>query len=196
MVSGIVLAAGAARRFGSPKPLALWEGKTLLRHVVDAIDVDELTDLIVVTPPDERYAIALRGTRARCVANPTPDAGQGSSLRLGVASLPAGTQAVLIALGDQPTIRGETVRTLVHAWRAGGAAVVAPSYRGTRGHPVLMDASVFGELRAVTGDVGGRFVIQRHESELRIVAIDLPPPPDIDTPADLALLRDDASVGG
>lgn len=196
MVSAIVLAAGMARRFGSPKPLAQWEGKALLRHVVDAIDVAEISDVIVVTPPDEQYAAVLRGTRARRVVNAAPEDGQGSSLRHGVDALQAGTRAVLVVLGDQPTIARETAAAVLHAWTTTGAAIVAPSYRGVRGHPVLFAATLFEELRAVAGDMGAREVIQRHQDGVHVVAIDMPPPPDVDTPEDLVRLSGRTPIRG
>jgi len=66
---------------------------------------------------------------------------------------------------------------------------VAPRYRGTPGHPVLFDHSVFAELRALDGDRGARAVIERDPSRVAIVEVDAPPPGDVDTPEDLARLR-------
>jgi hypothetical protein len=96
--------------------------------------------------------------------------------------------AVLVALGDQPTVGAVIVDALVDAWRRGGAAIVAPTYAGERGNPVLFDRQVIPELAALAEDAGARRLISRDPSRVRLVAFPFAPPPDVDTPADLARL--------
>ncbi len=187
MISAIVLAAGLARRFGSAKPLALYAGQALVRHVVERFTG---FDVIVVLPaPAADYHAALAGTRTRQVINERPSDGLSSSLQVGLAALDPRTQAVLIALADQPTITSDVVAAIVREWRETGAQIVAPVYRGERGHPVLFDAAVFPELRALTGDRGAREVIERDPSRVRLVPVDRDMPRDVDTPEDLAALE-------
>ncbi|MGH7712770.1 MAG: nucleotidyltransferase family protein [Gemmatimonadaceae bacterium] len=191
MISAIVLAAGLARRFGSAKPLALYEAKPLVRHVVDRLAVADVTDVIVVVPrPAAAYASALAGTRARTVVNEAPADGMSSSLHVGLSALDPWTQAVLVALADQPMIEPDVLVSMIREWRASRSPIVAPVYRGERGHPVLFAAAVFPELRAVSGDRGARDVIERDQRRVRLMAIDRDLPRDIDTPEDLAALND------
>jgi molybdenum cofactor cytidylyltransferase len=189
VISAIVLAAGLARRFGSEKPLALHDGKALVRHVVDIVSLPEVVDVIVVIPPSGgSYEQALAGSRARTVVNEQPALGMSSSLRVGVRAIEHASQAVLIALADQPTIDRAVVESIVREWRTTHARIVAPTYRGERGHPVLFDRAVFGELLSIEGDRGARELIERDASGVRLVAVDAGMPPDVDTAADLSKL--------
>ena len=188
MISAIVLAAGLARRFGSAKPLALYNGNPLVRCVVERFTG---FDIVVVIPaPAADYEAALAGTSTRRVINERPSDGLSSSLRTGVAALDSRTQAVLVALADQPTIEKDVIESIVAEWRHTRARIVAPVYRGERGHPVLFDAAVFSELHELTGDRGAREVIERDPRRVRLIPIDRDAPRDVDTQEDLAILND------
>jgi molybdenum cofactor cytidylyltransferase len=186
VISAIVLAAGLARRFGSAKPLALFNGKQLVRHVVECFAG---FDVIVVVPASATgYDAALAGTHARLVVNERPR-GLSSSLRSGLAAINADTQAVLVALSDQPTIDRDVIELIVNEWSKTRAHIVAPVYRGERGHPVLFDAAVFPELHALRGDRGARKVIERDPGRVRLITVEREAPRDVDTPGDLAALN-------
>jgi molybdenum cofactor cytidylyltransferase len=132
---------------------------------------------------------ALQALPVRFVRNPSPEAGQGSSIAVGVAALAPGTAAVLIALGDQPRLPDGVIAALLRARAATGRAVAAPIYRGVQGTPVLFGAEVFGELAALAGDTGARSVVQAHPERVAWVTVDAPMPPDVDTPEDFANLH-------
>ncbi len=191
MVSAIVLAAGLARRFGSAKPLALYDGKPLVRHVVDRIQGAGVREIVVmVSQPESAYLAALAGLRTsvRLVRVDHPELGMSRSLYIGLSVLHKRTDAVIVALADQPTIQRAVVKSLVREWHATRSHIVAPVYRGERGHPVLFDAAVFPELYAITGDRGAREVVERDPSRVRLIQIDTDLPKDVDTPDDLAAL--------
>jgi molybdenum cofactor cytidylyltransferase len=133
----------------------------------------------------------------RTVVNPRYAEGQSTSLQAGLDALPAGTTAALVALGDQPLPDPTVITRLVEALRTTGRPVAVPVYRDGRGNPVLFAASLFGELRSVTGDTGGRPVIARDPGRVAEVRVDAPMPADVDTPADYqALGRPEAGTGG
>jgi molybdenum cofactor cytidylyltransferase len=189
VLSGIVLAAGRARRFGSAKPLALYEGRPLVRHVVEVLDVRDVQELLVVVPtPEELYRAALVGTRARTVVNDQPDEGMSRSLRIALSALDPASDAIVVALADQPTIERDVIESLIREWRRSHQHIIAPVYRGERGHPVLFDATTWPELRAVTGDRGARDVIERDPRRVSLLPFDRDVPRDVDTPEDLAEL--------
>jgi molybdenum cofactor cytidylyltransferase len=188
LTCGLVLAAGLSRRMGQPKLLLPLGGKPLLRWSVEAL-LPHVDTVIVVTPPDDaRIRAALEGLSVRLVANPHPEAGQGTSIAAGIAALPPGTDAVVIALGDQPRLPPGLATSLLEALRRDSAAIAAPVYRGVQGTPVAFAASVFGELRALDGDAGARAVVRRDPSRVTTLALDIDMPPDVDTPADYARL--------
>lgn len=194
MIAGIVLAAGLSRRMGQAKLLLDWGGRPVIRRSVEGVAASGLDDLLVVVgPASADLEAALGGLAVRFVVNPHPEAGQAGSVVAGIRALLPGTRAALVALGDQPTIPREVIPALLRAFHAGGRAIAAPRYRGVRGNPVIFAASVFPELLALAGDQGARGVVDRDASRVRLVDLDMPMPPDLDTPEDYERLR---SLGG
>ena len=94
-----------------------------------------------------------------------------------------------MALGDQPLTPGSVIPALLAAQQRGGKAIAAPSYRGTRGTPVLFSSEVFGELRALAGDSGARGVLAARPERVEVVELDVAMPADVDTPEDFARLH-------
>lgn len=192
MIAALLLAAGASRRFGgglqklvqelNGKPVVRWSAESLIGAPVEEV-------LVVVGASDAPVRAALSGLQLRFVRNARADDGMASSVAVGVAALRPETQAVLIALGDEPLTGREPIVRVVQRYKEGGAGIVAPTFRGVRGHPVLFDRAVFPELSALAGDRGARAVADRDAGRLALVELDLPKPIDVDTPADLARLR-------
>src|SRR5262249_1694537 len=123
------------------------------------------------------------------VVNPRPEAGQSTSIQVGIAAVPRGSRAALIALGDQPRLPGVVIPALLGALDRSGKAIVAPMYRDGRGNPVLFGREVFAELREVSGDRGARAVVERDPERVELVDFDFPMPQDLDTPEDYDRLR-------
>jgi molybdenum cofactor cytidylyltransferase len=190
-VAGIILAAGAATRMGRPKQLLDWGGQPLVAVAAEQALAAGLAPLLVVVgaAADDVMA-ALGGLPVQSVPCAEYASGQSASLRAGIAALGAEVAAVVVLLADQPFVTAAIVEALVTEWRASGAAIVAPVYRGVRGNPVLFDRAVWGELLAVTGDKGAREVIAADAGRVRTVAFDDDRPlADIDTPAEYERLR-------
>jgi molybdenum cofactor cytidylyltransferase len=190
VIAAIVLAAGLSRRMGRPKLLLPIEGRPVLRITVEDVLAAGVEPVVVVTGTEHRELVdALAGLPVTLVNNPSPEAGQASSIRIGVGALPPITEGVLIVLGDQPFVPSGVVAGLLAAFRATGKAVVAPRYRDGRGNPVLFSRETFAELRNISGDQGARSVVERDPSRVALVDFDLPMPQDVDTPEDYARLR-------
>lgn len=184
-----MLAAGLARRMGAPKLLLVLHGKPILRWSVEAL-LPHVDDLVVVTGAQAAAVHeALEGLAVRFVLNPQPERGQGSSIAVGAAALRADTNAVIVALGDQPRLPPDVVPALLATWRGTGQSIVAPVYRGVQGTPVLFAADVVPELVALAGDAGARGVVAARPARVARVAFDLTMPVDVDTPEDFARLH-------
>jgi molybdenum cofactor cytidylyltransferase len=135
-VGGVVLAAGAASRFGGGKLRADLDGRPVVRHVLDAAIAAGLDPIVIVVPPGD----ALDGldlAPARSIMNPTPEDGLSGSVRLGLHALEmdaaATSDAAVILPGDQPRVRPEVIRALIaDAESAADAGFVVPRYADDR----------------------------------------------------------------
>jgi molybdenum cofactor cytidylyltransferase len=185
-VAALILAAGASSRMGSPKQLLDWGGRPLVRAAAEVALAARLDPLMVVVGgAHAAVAEALAGLPLRIITNPDYAAGQSTSLRAGIAALGQDADAVVVLLGDQPFVTAAIVEQLVTEWQASGAAIVAPTYAGQRGNPVLFARAVFPELLDIQGDQGARAVLAADSTRVRLIAFDDPRPlADIDTPED------------
>lgn len=189
MITAVVLAAGAARRFGSQKLLAPLLGRPLVRWTVERV-LASAVDQVLVVGGREGAGVrdALSGLAVDFVFNPHYADGLSSSLRAGVEALAPHADAALVVLGDQPGLEVEVVDRVVAAYRAGGRPIVAARYRGQPGHPVLFARPVFPELLEVRGDRGARAVIERDPCRVEWIDHAHAAPPDVDTPEEHAAL--------
>jgi CTP:molybdopterin cytidylyltransferase MocA len=187
-IASVLLAAGAATRFGGRKQLALLEGRPLLEHAL-AITAASGTDLTVVVLG--AYAEEIEATvdlaDARVVRAPDWKLGRSASLRAGLAALPEDVDAALITLGDEPYVSPATVARLLAARRPGLAAVRA-GYAGRPGHPVLIERALFAPLKDPPPGRKPGQTLKAAGAKL-VPCDDLGAPVDIDTPAQLAELK-------
>lgn len=189
-VSGVILAAGRSTRLGRPKQLLELEGRPLVRIVAERALASRLTDVAIVTGAHaEAVEAAVADLPVRVVRNPAFAEGQSTSVRAGLAQVPLDADAVLFLLGDQPEVSSAAIDAVIGAFAERGMAIVQAMYGGRPAHPVLFAWDLFGELAQVTGDEGGRAVVQRHRERVaRVTVSDGPPPGDVDTDEDWAAL--------
>jgi nicotine blue oxidoreductase len=159
MVWAVVLAAGAASRFGAPKQ------RLLLEPVLERVRASGVDGVLVVSGAHELE------TDARTVDCPDWERGPGASLRCGLAALPAEAEAAVVVLADGPSLEPAAIDRVVARWRDGRAPVVAATYHGTRLHPVLLDRTAWKQVP----DEGARSL-----DAVLVSCDDLSPPGDVD----------------
>jgi molybdenum cofactor cytidylyltransferase len=188
-IVGVLLAAGRGERFGGDKLLApLRDGDIGVPIGVAACRRlrAALPDVVaVVRPGDAGLAQLLEQAGASVIVARNADEGIGASLAAGVAALADDADGYVVALADMPWIDPATTAAIAQALRR-GASIVAPRYRGERGHPVGFAAIHRGALMQLGGDEGARSILSRHRADLQLVDVDDPGVlRDVDTPADL-----------
>ncbi|GIU96046.1 MAG: hypothetical protein KatS3mg012_2503 [Gaiellaceae bacterium] len=174
-LAAVVLAAGEASRFGAPKQ------RLLLPRVLERVASSPVDEIVVV---EGAYRLDLGPDRlsqrppVRVVRCPDWARGPGASLRCGLDALGSDVEAAVVVLADGPELSTEAIERVVDAWRAEGG-VVAASYGGGRGHPLVLGREDWSDIP----DEGLR------GRDVRLVPCDdLGSPGDIDTPADLERL--------
>lgn len=186
-VGGVILAAGEAKRFGSQKLLAAFEGRALVEHVIAAANESGLADVVVVVGADADQVMRVAMGRARVVLNPDYATGQSSSLKAGLRALADDIDAAVVLLGDVPGVAAALIETLIARHRESGAAAVVSRWNGRRSPPVLLHRELFPAAMTLQGDVGMREVLAgRDDVAVVDVTGDLGALGDVDTPEDQA----------
>lgn len=176
-VAAVILGAGASSRFGSPKPLARVGSRTMLQVAADAAVGAGLEPVLAVLPPELPAPETVTVVR-----NERPERGMSRSLQLGLAAVPAGADAAVVLLADQPTVDVALLQRLLGA--RGSTPVVAARGDGIVGPPVLVERDAFRLADGLRGDAGLRDLL-RADPEL-VTPVDLSDGvPDVDEPADL-----------
>ena len=187
-LEGIILAAGESRRMGYPKPILMIGGRTFIEHIAETMLAVLPRLVIVIGAHRERVrAVIAHDARITIVENPNFSRGQLSSLKVGLGVVQPDSAGVMVHLGDHPMVQVPTFRAIAEAYNETGKPIVIARHSGRRGHPVVFDRALFGELLSAPDEEGARYVVNADAS--RVVYVDLEDPGiilDLDTPDDLA----------
>jgi molybdenum cofactor cytidylyltransferase len=165
-IGAIILAAGGSSRFGQPKQLLPFRGKTLIRTIIDAACEAGCSPVVVVIGsngetirPEVAHANVLE------VRNTNWQRGIGSSIRSGVQALTnhaPDVQAILLLVCDQPAVSAPFIERLIATREATKKDIVASSYADTVGVPALFNRFLFKELLSLSDDSGAKSIILRN----------------------------------
>jgi CTP:molybdopterin cytidylyltransferase MocA len=189
-VGAVILAAGTSRRYGSPKQLAVVDGRTLLEHAIESAVAADLTPVAAVVPVWLSRPARLDQAWLRWVRNPFPERGMGLSLRLGLEALGDEVSAAVILLGDQPLMPAATIGAVLRA--RGDRPIVAAQADGVLAPPVLLERTHFDLANGLTRDMGLREVLRSNPDLVTGVPVS-GHAPDVDHPDDLDRLSPDAA---
>ena len=192
-VAAVVLAAGRSTRMGGPnKLLADIARRPLVRIAAEEALASRAKPVIVVTGHQrEQVEKALAGLPVELVHNPDFADGLGTSVRAGIAAVPADADGAIVCLGDMPQVDAGLIDRLIAAFDPDqGALVVMPTFEGRRGNPVLWSRRFFPDLTAIEGDVGARHLIGRYSEAVVEVPLEGKAAlVDVDTPEALVGVR-------
>ena len=166
-ISAILLAAGESKRMGTNKLSLPWGRKTVLEHCLRVLLSSQVGEAwVVLNKQTWELGQRLRGPRVKLVHNPRSQEGMSTSIRKGIQAMGQKSRAVLIALGDHPLLKANTVNALIRAYVEKKGTIIVPVFRGKRGHPVLFDRRYVKELLKLKKDVGARTLLERHREEV------------------------------
>jgi molybdenum cofactor cytidylyltransferase len=187
MVSTVVLAAGMSTRMGRNKLLLSFRDKPLVVHAVDTLLASKVDEIIVVLGHEsekvwdqlEAYAgdaskWAEKG-RVRLVKNPNYRDGLSTSVRTGVQAVSPEAGAIMIYLADQPLLEPGDVDRIIGAFASAkteNKTIAVPFFRGERGNPVILDASLRDSILGIAGEVGCKGVIKRYPEKVYAVEME------------------------
>ena len=192
-VSAVLLAAGASNRFGGGKQLAsLDDHTTLAGRALETLRHSTVDSIFLVLGHRSHDVLKSLGPLERrivVVTNSRFSEGLSSSLKVGVRAAAPRSDAVVVALADQPFVTPELIDDIIDRHRKTGRAVASVTPDGLITPPMLLDKALFGEVMELQGDLGAKSVVLRHEPFERV---DVEPDAlmDVDTPTDLEVARE------
>lgn len=165
-IAGVILAAGEASRYGQPKQLLEWKGKSFVQAVAETALRAGLSPVIVVTGAQaDQIKSALRDLDVEIVHNNEWKSGQGSSIGSGVRHIPNTCGGAIFLLTDQPQVNTSILQALKEKHAEGLYPIVAPMVIDRRANPVLFDRTTFPDLMNIEGDTGGRAIFHKYRVE-------------------------------
>ena len=171
---------------GHNKLFVRLQGESLLRRAVRTALTAGLEPVLVVLGHESARAQAeLAGLECTPVLNPHYAEGIHTSLRAGIAAVPAEVSGALVMLGDMPFVTRDMLQAVVSRYRASSAPLVVSNYEGIDAPPTLYDKSLFSELGALQGEGCGKKVVKRHRDQCLEVAWPASALRDMDVPADV-----------
>ena len=198
MIVGIILSAGESKRMGTPKQLLPWGKTIILQQVIDNATASHLDKVLLVlgSHADEITGKITISSKTGIVVNHDFKEGMSSSVKCGVKNAPAGAEAFMLLLGDQPFISPAIIDRVLDEYRKNKRGIVIPVYDNKHGHPVIFDAKYKQEL-LVIADQGAKSVVNNHLQDILEVCLDAPEIlTDIDTPQDYQKARGQAKNSG
>jgi len=190
-VCACVLAAGTSTRFGDSKLVQQFRGKSLIQHALLATHAACGGSVYLVVGHDQHCVVeAAAGLYDNIVMNNRHQDGIGSSIAAGVGACSENAAAILIVLADQPLITAAHLKNLIATWSGDDSEIVASTFDGNTGPPILFPEKAFPALSELRGDSGAKKLLENNAFVVR--SVDCPAAGvDVDTPADLRRLDHD-----
>ncbi len=167
MIGAIILAAGESRRMRGIKMSLPFGNKTMIEILIDTVEASKVDSITVVLGAySERIRALISKYPVEISVNPDFRRGMLSSVQVGIQSLSPKAEAVLVFLGDQPSIAVDTINQIIFAYRNAGKGILVPVYNERRGHPVLIDLKYRNDILCLGSKIGLRELLYTHPQDI------------------------------
>ena len=167
MISAILLAAGQSKRMaGENKLTKKIQGIPLIKRSVQNILASSINELIVVLGHQKEIIEKLidKNEKIKFVFNKDFESGMASSIKTGLNNLSEKTEAFFICLSDMPMVSHVIYNQLIKS--KDNKEIIAPTYKGQQGNPVLFDKSMKEKIMVITGDVGAKKILELNKDKI------------------------------
>ncbi len=172
-ISALLLAAGESKRMGRQKLLLPFGTSTIIEQTIDNLLNSRVDEIIVVVGYGAQELVTKIGRKPLKIAvNPHYQQGMSTSIIAGLNLIDNNAKAVMIALADQPGISSKIIDKLIEEFRQDNKGIAIPVYQGNRGHPVIFSIKYKSALLKLTGDVGGRGIIEKYRDDILEIPVD------------------------
>jgi molybdenum cofactor cytidylyltransferase len=173
MIWAMILAAGESRRMGKAKLLLPFKGKTIIETIIKNVIRSKADKILVVLGSDkEKIERKIKSFPLEFAFNPDYRSGMLSSIQRGFKALPEDAQAVLIILGDQPSVSSQVINKIIAAYKKTSKGIVLPVYKKERGHPVLIDIKYRQEVAKLSPKIGLRKLVYNRPDDIFEVKVE------------------------
>jgi molybdenum cofactor cytidylyltransferase len=169
MLNAIIMASGFSSRMGTNKLLLPYKGKLLIEHILDKVIACNFASVTLVAQNEEIINIGKK-RKVNVIHNTRAAEGQSASIKLGINNSPD-CKGYAFFTADQPLLDVETIELLIDSFYKTGNSIIVPCFSGKRGTPVIFPEKFKSELLALSGDTGGKNVIEKHPNEVRFIEV-------------------------
>ena len=185
-VSCMILAAGKSTRMGQQKLLLPFDGKSMIRSIVEkSLNSDSGQTLVVIGSHKEELTKELADCSVLLVENTKFEDGMLSSVQVGFAAIHSQSEAVIVLLGDQPMVSEEVINRLISVFQKTAKGLIIPTFNGKRGHPVLISSKYQQSIQLLNPEIGLRDLFLKNSQDILEIEVSCDDVlKDIDTPED------------
>ncbi|MEJ2647168.1 MAG: nucleotidyltransferase family protein [Sedimentisphaerales bacterium] len=175
MICAIVLAAGCSSRMGTQKLLLPFGSGTVISHIVDQVLASKIKKVyVIVGHQPEMIEKELSGRPVEIIGNPKYKSGMLSSVRAGLRDIPENCDALLVVLGDQPSITSELIGSMIQTFYSSEKKIIVPLHNDKRGHPLLLSKIYRDEILTKYDEVGLRGILVDHDDDVFELSVSSP----------------------
>lgn len=169
-MNGIILASGFSRRMGENKLLMKFKEETIIEKVIDIVKSSSLDEVMLIAR-DEKIIKIGKEKHIESLKNDYAIVGQSFSIKIGINNC-KNNEGYMFFCGDQPFMDKDSINKLINISKSNKENIIIPKVNGISGSPVIFPYFLKEELLELSGDIGGKYIINKHLNKVLYVDLD------------------------